>query len=168
MVASRGSIVSLPSMKRHVLLLVAVFTALSLQAQIFGPGGTVKNVPTGSALGGQSANLPQPSYMIFVQPPMQMSQPFYGAQQFYRPQPFYGPQQFYRPQHFYGPQQSPMLPYYNPYAYNSYSHNPYYMNRAMNGSMMVITPPRIPASWTATSMFGRQSQIVGKFQVRGN
>ena len=143
-------------MKRHVLLLVAVFTALSLQAQIFGPGGTVKNVPTGSALGGQSANLPQPSYMIFVQPPMQMSQPFYGAQQFYGPQPFYGPQQ------------SPMMPYHNPYAYNSYSHNPYYMNRAMNGSMMVITPPRIPASWIATSMFGRQPQIVGKFQVMGN
>ena len=131
-------------MKRHVLLLVTAFAALSLQAQIFGPGGAVKNAPAGSALGGQSANLPQPSYMVFVQPPMQISQPFYG------------------------PQQSPMMPYYNPYAYNSYSHNPYYMNRAMNGSMMVITPPRIPASWIATSMFGRQPQIVGKFQVRGN
>jgi hypothetical protein len=156
MVASRGSIVSLPSMKRHVLLLVTAFAALSLQAQIFGPGGVIKNAPVGSALGGQSANLPQPSYMVFVQPPMQMSQPFYGAQQFYGPQPFYGPQQ------------SPMMPFYNPYAYNSYFHNPFYMNRAMNGSMMVITPPRIPASWIATSMFGRQPQIVGKFQVRGN
>ena len=143
-------------MKRHVLLLVTAFAALSLQAQIFGPGGAIKNAPVGSALGGQSANLPQPSYMVFVQPPMQMSQPFYGAQQFYGPQPFYGPQQ------------SPMLPYYNPYASNSYSHSPFYMNRAMNGSMMVITPPRIPASWIATSMFGRQPQIVGKFQVWGN
>ena len=143
-------------MKRHVLLLVTAFAALSLQAQIFGPGGAIKNAPVGSALGGQSANLPQPSYMVFVQPPMQMSQPFYGAQQFYGPQPFFGPQQ------------SPMMPYHNPYAYNSYSLNPYYMNRAMNGSMMVITPPRIPASWIATSMFGRQPQIVGKFQVRGN
>ena len=61
-----------------------------------------------------------------------------------------------------------MMPYYNPYASNSYSHSPFYMNRAMNGSMMVITPPRIPASWIATSMFGRQPQIVGKFQVMGN
>ena len=144
-------------MKRHVFLLVTTFAALSLQAQIFGPGGTIKNAPAGSALGGQSANLPQPSYMVFIQPPMQMSQPYYG------PQPFYGPQQFYGPQPFYGPRQSPMVPYYNPYTYN-----PYYVNRGMHGSMMVITPPRIPASWTATSMFGRQPQIVGKFQVTGN
>jgi len=155
-------------MKRHVLLLVAVFTALSLQAQIFGPGGAVKNAPAGSVLGGQSANLPQPSYMVFVQPPMQMSQSFYGPQPFYGPQQFYGPQPLYGPQQFYGLQQPPVMPYYNPYTYNSYSHNPYYMNRAMYGSMMIITPPRIPASWIATSMFGRQPQIVGKLQVMGN
>jgi hypothetical protein len=160
-------------MKRHILLLVVAFAALSLQAQVFGPGGAIKSAPAGSALGGQSANLPQPSYMVFVQPPMQMSQSFYGSQPFYGLQRFYGPQQFYGPQRFHGPQQfygqqSPMTPYYNPYAYNSNSYNPYYMNRAMYGSMMIITPPRIPASWIATSMFGRQPQIVGKFQVTGN
>ena len=30
-------------MKRHVLLLVATFTALSVQAQIFGPGGVIQD-----------------------------------------------------------------------------------------------------------------------------
>ena len=39
--------------------------------------------------------------------------------------------------------------------------SPYAGYPSMYGSVMVITPPRIPASWPATAMFGRQPYIVG-------
>jgi hypothetical protein len=202
-VATRRLAAILGPMKRHVLLLVATFTALSVQAQIFGPGGVIQDAPVGSPLGGGLAQLPQPRSLVFIQPPMQMPQSVYG------PQPMFMPQQFpmmmplpaAEPTNYTLPatllggvvggylghekggqtakgaaigaaaglligrvldRQSERrvqrrMPFYgNPYS------NPYMGRPSIYGSVMVITPPRIPASWPATLMFGRQPYIVGR------
>jgi hypothetical protein len=188
-------------MKRHVFLLVTAFAAFSLQAQIFGPGGVIQGAPSGSALGGGLAQLPQPRSLVFIQPPMPMPQPMYGPQPMYMPQQFpmmmplpaapAEPTSYTLPATLLGgvvggylghenggktargaaigaaaglligralDRQSERraqrrMPFYS---------NPYMGHPSIYGSVMVITPPRIPASWPATSMFGRQPYIVGR------
>lgn len=50
-------------------------------------------------------------------------------------------------------QQQMMSPMFSPYASNPY--NPYFSMGQTPGSYLIITPPRMPATWVSSSMFGR-------------
>lgn len=50
-------------------------------------------------------------------------------------------------------QRAMMMPMAQPFAANPY--NPYFSMGHTPGSYMIITPPRMPATWVSSSMFGR-------------